>query len=1130
MRKFALFCAAAAIVAPAAVHAQEVTSSIHGIVTQDGAPIAGATVVATHVPSGTRSTTTTDAGGGFSLGGLRPGGPYTVTVNDDQARVTDINTVVAQTYELPIDIAAGGEAIVVTASRLPGARSVSQGPATVLSARDIQNVPSLNHDIRDLMRRDPFARLDDTPSGGRAVSFAGQNARFNRFSVDGVPITDNFGLNTDGLPSRRSPIPLDAIGQFQTKVAPYDVREGNFQGGAINIVLKSGTNDFHGNAYYTYSSDELSGTKTKPGPGVPDGKVVLPNFKIQNYGVELDGPIIKDKLFFMVSGERYRGGKPLREGPVDNNAGVEIPTLTQAQVDQISAIAQDRYGYDTGGVINNDGDKDDRVVAKLDANLSDAQRFSLTGTYAKDTIALLNNTNSTTGSPQLGLASDAYLLGNKLYTIVGQLNSDWSDTFSTEVRGFYKDYTRIQTPYLGLGFAQFRVCTAPTSDRTATGAAASAATSCPAGSSIVSFGPDISRQANSLKTSTWGVQTQGRLKAGDHDIRMIAEYQDTKVFNLFVQSVAGNYYFDSLADLQNGTAQSLSYTNAVPSLDPNDAAANFKYQLYTFGIQDNWQLNDKLTVSLGARYDLYGGDSRIALSPSFVAKFGFPNTKYISGLQLFQPRFGFNFRPTSTVSVRGGFGLFGGGTPDVYVSNSFSNTGVLTNGITFSQANNGTYSATGGVSGFTQAQFASILTNVDGTQIAAAANDYLLAASGTVATNTASRSTVNALDPDFKIPSQWRGTLSADWQPEFDNFLGHGWNIGADFFYSTVRDQVYFTDIRSVPIGDGPNALTPDGRRRYQPISGANNDTNQDILLTNTKKGRSFVLVGRVDKTFDFGLSTGLAFTYQDIKDQTPATSSTAGSNYSNGAFIDNNTVDYGTSNDEVKYSIRGNLTFDHAFFGDYKSTIALFGTSRIGHPFSWTLLDRSPSGMRSAVWGGSGGSGRFLAYIPTVNDPLVSYRTADEEAQFNAFIDSHGLGKYRGKIAPRNAFNSKWYTRIDLHLAQEVPVPMWNESRITLFADIENFTNFLNKKWGQIREYTFAYTNALAEVQCLTTPVPTGTAATGAQVATSTSQPCAQFRYLPPQQNTTTVAPSTDTIYSGQSLYAIRLGVRFSF
>ncbi len=131
MRKSALFCAAAALVAPVAVYAQETTSSIRGTVTQDGAPFPGAAVVATHVPSGTRSLTTTDENGNFTLNGLRPGGPYTVTINDSQAQVTDIFTVVAQPYDLPIEVASnGGDAIIVTATSLRGAGTISQGPTT----------------------------------------------------------------------------------------------------------------------------------------------------------------------------------------------------------------------------------------------------------------------------------------------------------------------------------------------------------------------------------------------------------------------------------------------------------------------------------------------------------------------------------------------------------------------------------------------------------------------------------------------------------------------------------------------------------------------------------------------------------------------------------------------------------------------------------------------------------------------------------------------------------------------------------------------------------------------------------------------------------------------------------------
>jgi hypothetical protein len=1112
--------AAVALIMPVAAAAQETTSSIRGSVTANGAPVAGATVVINDVSSGTRAETQTDASGTFSQSGLRVGGPFTVDISAPGyagTSVTDIFTVIAQPFDLPVELAAEGEAggggdIVVTASSLAGAGTQSLGPATVLTAADIANVATINRDIRDLMRRDPFARLDDTPSGGRAVSFAGQNARFNRFSVDGVPVTDNFGLNPDGLPTRRSPVPLDAIGQFQTKVAPYDVREGNFQGGAINAILKSGTNSFHGTGFYSYSSDKLTGDETRPGPGVPTGRVTLPKFKIENYGAELAGPLIKDRLFFMVAGERIRAGTPIAEGTAENNAGTAIPStalpgglLTDAVLNQIRSLAQTRYGYETGGVLNNSQDEDDRLAARIDANITDGQRASLTYLYTKDSIRFNQNSQVTgTTGPGLGLESNGYVSSNRLHTGVFQLNSDWSDEFSTEVRTFYKDYKRGQDPILGRGFAQFQVCAVPTSDRTAPGPqGANASTACQPGYAQVSFGPDISRQSNELSSRTYGGLVQARLTRDDHDLRVFADFQDTKIFNLFLQRTAGDYYFDSIADLAAGNAQRLRYQNAVPSLDPALAAARFRYQSYSFGVQDAWRITDWFTLDYGVRYDMYGGNSRPELNQSFLTRFGYPNTAYISGRGVVQPRIGFDFKPTKDLSVRGGVGIFSGGSPDVYVSNSFSNTGFLSNQIDIRQNNDGSYTGTGLPAGVG----AAALTNVNGTTIPTTVNDYLKA--GTIA----STSVTNALDPDFKLPSQWRSTLSFDYSP---SFLG-GFNFGADLFYSAVRNQVFFTDARVVPNG----LLTPDGRTRYNSLTSFA-DTNYDLILTNTKKGRSYVAVGRVDKRFDFGLSAGASFTYQDIKDQAPATSSTANSNYGNGAFFDANGAAYGISNDQVKYNIKYNLTFDHAFFGDYKTTFALFGETRIGRPYSYTMQDAS--NQRSPVFGTVLSASRYLLYVPTgPNDAKVSYDSTATRDTFEALINATGLGKYRGQITPRNVFNSRWFTKIDLHVAQELPTGLTG-SKLQIFADVENVANVLNKNWGQIREYNFPYTIAAVRVQCLTAATPTGTAPGTGVTATTSSQACAQYRYLAPN------TPPTDTIYPRQSTYAIRVGARFSF
>ena len=1108
---------AVAIVATAPAQAQETTSSIRGTVTANGAPIGGATVTITHVPSGSRSVTSTDNSGVFNASGLRVGGPFTVIVaapGKPSTTITDINTVVGQPYDLPIDIASQGAEIVVTASSIPKARTLSQGPATLLTSTDIAKIATVNRDVRDLMRRDPFARLDDTPTGGRAVSFAGQNARFNRFSVDGVPVTDNFGLNPDGLPTRRSPIPLDAVGQFQTKVAPYDVREGNFQGGAINVILKSGTNEFHGTGFFAYQDQSLVGKKTKAGPGVPTGKIAVPDYTFKNFGAELSGPIIKDKLFFMIAGERIRLGKPIPEGPSDNNAGTAIPLITQAQVDNVSAIAKSKYNYDTGGVLNNANDRDDRLVAKLDANLSDTQRASVTYIYTKDSIQF-NQNSFATGNQSLGLASNGYISTNRLKGYVGQVNSDWTDEFSTEVRGFVKDYKRGQDPVLGRGFAQMQVCLAPTSDRSNPGSAGTgASTACQPGFGSIYFGPDISRQSNALTSKSFGGLVQARLKAGTHDFRLFTDIQHAKIFNLFLQRSAGAYYFDSLADFQAGNAQRLQYQNAVPSLDPADAAAQFAYTSITVGVQDTWRPIDDLTIAYGLRYDTYGGSSRPALNAAFTQRFNFTNQAYISGRQILQPRLGIEYKGIDHLSLRGGVGIFAGGSPDVYVSNSFSNTGFLSNAIDIRQNNDNSY--TGGTA-LPAGTGAAALTNVNGTTIPGAVNTYL--AGGTVA-NTAP---TNALSPNFKLPSQWRATFSADYDVDL-GVLGDKWTFGADMFYSKVRNQVFFTDIRVVPTA----LRTPDGRVRYASVT-TFADTNSDLLLTNTKKGRSYVAVARVDKAFDFGLSAGASFTFQDIKDQAPATSSTASSNYGNGAFLDANGAAYGTSNDQVKYAFKYHVDFDHAFFGDYKTNISLFGETRIGRPYSWTMQDQSPA--RSAIFGTTGSTSRYLLYVPTgISDPLVSYDSVATQTYLDNLINTSKLSKYRGQIAPRNKFNSRWFTRIDLHLSQEIPVPfLGGKSRFTVFADVENFTNLLNKKWGQIREYNFPYTIVAVRAQCLKTPIATGTApgtvAGGATTPTAnTGEACSQYRY-----NAPTSTP-TDTIYPSQSLYAIRVGARFSF
>jgi hypothetical protein len=1089
---------AAAIATPAA--AQETTSAVRGTVEADGAPVPGAQVVVVHEPSGTTFTTTTGADGTFAANGLRVGGPFSVTVDAagyETSTVTDLFLQAGQPFRLPITLQVTSD-IVVTAANLGGALETSNGPITALGREDIDGVASINRDIRDLARRDPLVTMD--LSNSRTIEIAGNNGRLNRFSVDGVQFSDDFGLNNGGLPTSRGPVPFDAIEQFSVKTAPFDITEGDFQGGAINVVLASGGNRLRGRGFFTYTDDSLTGDRTN---GVP----VNLEFDSRQYGATLSGPILRDRLFFMVSYERTEETDPFDDG-VGAGFSNQVPNLTDAQISNISSIAQSVYGYDTLGQIQNANEQDEKLVVKLDANISDDHRASLTYIRNVGTQQFQQNTSLSQTSPSIGLFSNGYELGEEVNSGVFQLNSTWSDDFSTELRVSYRDYNRDQTPFGGREFAQFEVCLDPTSIALASG---NTATSCGTGVPRVFFGPDVSRQSNDLNTENLSVDFTARLEAGDHSLRFLAGYTDISVFNLFLQRSLGDFYFDSIADFQARRASRLRLGAAVPSLDPNDAAAQFGTQNFTIGIQDDWQVNDSLQLTLGLRYDLFNNSPYPPLNANFTSRYGFSNRNTFSGVGVFQPRFGFNWQATDRLIVRGGVGIFAGGTPDVFVSNSFSNTGQLTNSIDL-QRNTSAAGCNVPTAGLTPAQQAAIcseaLINVNGTTISPTVGNF-------VATNTAALALAptNAIDPDLDVAHRLRAALSVDYDADLGP-LGDGWLFGAQFLYDENIRGYTWTDIRSVPVG-----TLPDGRRRYGPFGGVAT-TNQDLLMTNSTRGRGYFASVRFERRFDFGLTIDGSYTRSNVRDEGGLTSATAGSLYSNNAFLDPNFAAYGRSIYEIRDQWKFGIDQRFAFFGDYDTRFTLFGEYRSGRPYSFTMTDNGSG--RSTVFGTVGNLNRQLLYVPTLNDSRVSFDSAATEAAFNTLVANYGLERFRGRIVPKNSNRSPDVFRVDLRISQEIP-GFFGDSRFTVFADIENVLNLIDSDWGELRQVGFPQTASAVLVQCLNAPVATGTAPGAGVVNTSTTQNCAQYRY-------SSVRDPQFNLVTRQSLYGIRVGVRFSF
>jgi hypothetical protein len=1096
--------------ATTSAYAQEVTGTIRGDVQDDaGNPIQGATVTITHVPSGTRSVQTTDNSGSFSAPNLRIGGPFDVEVaapGFDSAKSTIVSIQSGQPQRVAVVLVGEGATIEVTAGRAVSSIALATGPATSLNAREITTVSNVDRDIRNLAARDPFVNLD--PTNGGAISILGQNNRFNRFSVDGIAFGDPFGLEAGGLASSRGAVPLDAIAEFTVETAPVDIQQGGFQGGAINVVLKSGSNSFDLNGFYSFTNDNLGGSKTRD-------RVVDRTFESKVFGAQITGPIIKDKLFFAVTWERLRDQVPADVGIAGEGFANDVPNLTRAQVTEIQNIAQDVYGFDTLDVASNAEESDDQLVAKVDWNITDGHRAAFTYIYNEASLlAGLGNSSTSANTPALALQSNNYTQGSKNHYGVFQLNSEWSENFSTQARVAYHDYTRLQVPFGAREFGQFQACTATNNS----GQTGNALFTCPTGTSRVIFGPDVSRQANELAVQTLGIELQARITGNGHDVKIIAERRGQDIDNLFAQRVSGDWYFDTVADLEAQRANRVDYASPIQG-GIDTVRALFENNVYTFGIQDSWELNESLTVIYGFRYDLYQTADRPLFNPDFLDRFGFQNSSTLNGRDVLQPRFGLNWQTNDRLRVRGSAGLFAGGNPNVWISNSYSNPGPTLGRIQVERTGIGNAAGGGdtfrinGITGLSQAEQnrlgALTLNNVTG------GTGVPAELVGLIQTTGSSLAPTNALDPNFQIPSQWRLSSTVDYIANLGP-LGDDWQLSASVIYSKTKDALTWVDLRTVQ--NTVQATLPDGRVRQQALAGGN-DTNTDIFLTNTSRGYSWNLAGSFEKQWDNGISIGAAYTFQRVKDVNPGTSSVAFSNYSNTVFgvEGQNQSAYGTSNYQIDNTWRMRFGYDAELIGDNSTRFELFLNSRAGQRYSHTMFEAGSG--RSAIFGGTSRGNWNLLYVPDLSsataDPIVRYATPDTYTALQAYVDENGLGRFQGSIVPKNFGRSPRFNKLDMSIRQEVP--FFAGGKFEVFADFENILNMIDKDWGSLRQVGFPYRTSAVNVACETVNAGVGTPVTNA------GQRCDRYVY-------SNVTDPNVNLQTNPSLWGVRLGVRLAF
>ncbi len=1134
----------AAVLLPVPAAAQQITSGIQGrVLAEDGTPLAGAMVKVHDDRTGVERVLVTDSEGRFRAPNLTTGGPYTIGSELDGYEGQSVGgvflTLQGET-SLTFTLMAGSGEIVVSATRV-AATQLAVGPGQSFTAELLTDAPSFNRDVRDVIRIDPRVSLDrdDGGSGQDRISCLGGNDRGNAFTVDGISQGDIYGLNDTGFSSRSStPIPYAAVRETQVQFAPFDVDYGAFTGCSINVVTKSGTNDYHFGGFFEYSDDGLRGNKVA-------GVAVAPIEPEKRWGVHLGGPVIKDYVWLYGAYEHQQAGQSQDDGPAGGNYPNTITQVTVDQFNEISQVLSDVYGIETGPLIKSRPYSNDRYFIRGDFQLSDRHRAELAYQRLEESTMRSDDQarTGTYGGTVIG-ENTYYLSGTRSNYYSARLYSDWTDNFSTEVRYSRSEVRDVQDP-VGGGEAQ----DANPIPRIVVGVDNG---SDPAGA--VEAGPGFSRSGNDLRTNLDQWRVAAKLDLGAHKLKFGGEINQANLFNLFVQNATGTLVFRNIDDLKEGILADGSGTTNSPSNvvsgnvsgafgnfsstgDINDAAAKFRRTIYSLFVQDDWEVNDRLSATLGLRVDWYKG-GHPTLNQNFVDRYGFGNDTGFDALDpVWMPRLGLtydleDFAVFSRAQLHGGVGIFSGGDPLVWFGNAFQNDGRgFAQGTTADAA-----CPDGPIDVVVGGQFTGVPACFKASGVASAA---------------AGLGDTQSIDPNIKMPSVLRANVGFSTDLNFtDSGFFSGWHVDLDYIYSHYMNPFNVVDLSMAPsISKGLNGYSIDGRPiyaavdptragcdatlvsaspvpTYENLSAACFGTSRDdeLMLTNTGSYDSHIASIILSKYFDGGIFTSggstnftFGYSYTDSHDRRSMYNSTAGSNYDNLAAFDRQNPTSTTGFYSSRHNFTVSANFREEFIEDLKTGLGITFVARSGRPYSLTF------GGNGYYGDSSSGSDNALAYLPTgIDDPNISPSSpifniaSGDPKSFDSmmsWINSTNCAKqYIGTSVPRNTCDGDWYFDMDLSFSQEIPGPGhlfgYKEDKIKLYATIDNFLNLLDGSWNVQRRRNYA----------------------GLQDIVASTGVDSQGRYILGAFNGEESIADDNSINFSSSVWRIKLGISYDF
>ena len=1004
--------------------AQETTSTLSGVITDTkGAPVTGASIIVKHEPTGYSSGTQSNSKGIFILPNLKPGGPYTITISFTgfaTQTLDNINLSLGNNPDANVSLKTDDKSlkeVVVTAGRR------TAGSGLTVGRTQMNTLPSIGRSLAD------FTRL--TPQSNNN-SFAGSNFRYNNLTVDGAINNDAIGFSNSfggtsgggqsgaaGAGTRTNPYSIDVIQEVQVQLSPFDVKLGNFTGGSVNAVTKSGSNDFHGSVYgygrnQSLVGKSVDGLKTKIGS----------DFYDYQYGATLGGPIVKNKLFFIVNFEQTR-----RQEPTFYNAGDPGAAVTVADATSIYNNLKTKYNYDAGSYLGayKIFTKSDKVFARMDYNINNANTLTVRAIY---TSGWGNNLERTSTNFQFG--STDFTQYTKNINLTAELKSKISNSLSNQFNASYikvheyRDFPGTLSPLMDIG-----------------GGAVWAGTWREA--SIY----NMKQQTFEISDNVTLVKGINKFTFGTHNEFYDLSYGFINSWNgRWEYSNLSNFLADKPSRIRGAYTTDPKYPNDRNSLY-NNSPNPFKVALTSVYVQDEISPSKRFKITPGLRVDYpfltkqIPADKDFATAANNTTSPTYSNTPFNAftnkwlGTATLSPRIGFNWDVNGNQKfvLRGCAGVFVGRMPFAWLGYAETLSGGVYNNIDFRP------SATNTVGGNTTIPLA-----INPLYLKDTINAHALASA-----NAANTREVDVIDNHFKLPRVLRTNLAADFK------FGNGYKLTLDVLYTKTLYDVKFQQIN---IKDQVEYYTSGPTQSPVYTGGKLNSQYSNVyLLTNTKEGYRYNLTAQLSKVTNnlklgnnhsLNINWSAAYTYGVSKDLSNGIRNSFQSNFEVNPAVVANNPQLAYSNFDLRHRIVATLGTNWIWNAFNTTSLSFFYSGQSGNPYSVVY------NSGGAPFGNAANAN--LPYIPKDQSDIRlvdngTYTAAQQWNDLNALISGDKyLNSRRGQYAERNGLRTPWNQDLDLKLMHEFKLSKTNKSQsIQISFDIFNVLNLLNNDWGHI-------------------------------------------------------------------------------